>query len=156
MSEVQTANEMPAVAGEGTEVTMQLAKLNAEAKKIKSSARLRDQKEKKKDQFLVEIGSSSSSCAEIEEVVPPTPSKFKLDLLVYNVLYCTVDLLEETLRIFYLLEKNPGKRKSSDTNVSGAGGVAKDKVQRIDQSSDVSKFYFYFVQEQVNMFEERS
>ena len=68
---------MPSVAGGGREVLGKLAKLNKQAKDIqRTSSRIRERREKEKTGFVEEIDLASSDS--IEEMVPPTPSKFKM------------------------------------------------------------------------------
>ena len=77
MSEQEVQQEMPLVAGGGRKVLGKLAELIKQAKDIKkTSSRIREKREKEKTGFVEEIHLGSSD--NIEEVVPPTPSKFKM------------------------------------------------------------------------------
>ena len=72
----QTSVEMPAVgAGADKESIELLARLNAEAKGIRSK-RIQDKEDRERERFAADCLGSESSVEEVEEVVPPTPSKF--------------------------------------------------------------------------------
>ena len=82
MSEHKTEKEMPGVVrGAEKEVLGTLASLNQKAKEIqKTSVRIQERQEKEKAAFVEEIDLSSGSSIEVEEFVPPTPSKFDTDI----------------------------------------------------------------------------
>ena len=83
MSEHKTEKEMPGVVGEvGKEVLGTFASLNQKAKEIpKTSVRIQERQEKEKAAFDEETDLSSGSSVEVEEFVPPTPSKFDIDIV---------------------------------------------------------------------------
>ena len=82
MSEHETEKEMLGVViGAGKEVLGTPASLNQKAKEIrKTSVRIQERQEKEKTAFVEEIDLSSGSSVEVEEFVPPTPSKFDIDI----------------------------------------------------------------------------
>ena len=75
VAERDLQQEMPTMKGAGKDVVGVLAMLNKEAKEMqhRSSQRLQNRKEKEAESFIQNLVSSSSS--NVEEVVPPTPSK---------------------------------------------------------------------------------
>ena len=79
ISENETQKEMPGV---GREVLGKIAELNQKAKEVKkSSERIKERKEKEKRAFVQETdlaSGGSSDSVEVEELVPPTPSKYKI------------------------------------------------------------------------------
>ena len=77
ISEQEVEQEMPLVAGGGREVLGKLAVLNKQAKDIqRTSSRIRERREKEKTGSVEEIDLGSSDS--IEEMVLPTPSRFKM------------------------------------------------------------------------------
>ena len=141
--------EMPGVdlRGVGEEVLGTLASLNKKAKEIqKSSVRIQERKVREQREFVEEIdlSSSSSSSVEVEQFVPPTPSKFDINLdRLYIDRYRLKSFGELTIIVF-LLEKQVEKRKG------GKGqDVMKLKRKHVDldelrlstsaESADVSK-----------------
>ena len=81
LNEIETGSEMPNVSQEGGDLLKKLALLNKEAKKMKKGNQsVTQRKEKEQEQSLISIDTSGSSSPdlEIEEVVPPTPSKLNI------------------------------------------------------------------------------
>ena len=115
MSEHEMEKEMPAVRGVGEEVLGTLASLNKKAKEIqKSSVRIQERKEREQREFIEEIDLSSSSSLEVEEFVPPTLSKFDINLdRLYIDIECRCRLKSfgefTIIDLVFLLEKQVEK-----------------------------------------------
>ena len=85
ISENEMQKEMPGVGGGvGREVLGKIAELNQKAKEVKkSSERIKQRKEKETRAFVQEIdlaSGGSSDSVEEEELVPPTTSKYKINI----------------------------------------------------------------------------